>query len=77
MTDRERSKDSSGSDMQIRLSEAEIIQLFQKAAQEYEECMTLADSSDYPEVAEVSHPRYSWDNPMGLVVTERSHADLV
>ena len=71
MTDREHSKDSSGSDMQIRPSEAEIIQLLQKASQEYEECITLADLFDYPEVAEVSHLRYSWNNPIGLVLTEK------
>ena len=77
MTDREHSKDLSQSDMQIRPSEDEIIQLLQKAAQEYEECIILTDLSDYPEVAESSHPEYSWDNPVGLVVTQRSHVDLV
>ena len=62
--------------MQIRPSEAEIIQLLQKASQEYEKCITLADLSDYPEVAEVSYPGYSWNNPIGLVLTEKSHADM-
>ena len=51
--------------------------LLEKAAQQYEECMKLADLSDYPETSEVRQPRYSWDNPIGLVVTERSHANLV
>ena len=77
MADREHSKDSSGPDMKISPSEAEIIQLLQKAAQDYEECMTLADFPDYQEVPEANHPQYSWDNPIGLVVTERSHANLV
>ena len=63
--------------MQIKPSEAEIMQALQEAAQQYEEYMRLADLYDYPEVPEVSHLRYSWDNPIGLVVMERSHADLV
>ena len=77
MADREHSKDSSGPDVKISSSEVEIIQLLQKAAQDYEECMTLADFPDYQEVPEVNHPQYSWNNPIGLVVTERSHGNLV
>ena len=57
--------------------EEEILQLLQKAAREYEEYITLANLSDYPEVAEVSHERYSWDTPLGLVVTEHSNGKLV
>ena len=48
-----------------------------ETAKEYEEYMTLADLSDYPEVAEFSQPSYSWDNPVGLVVTGKVNAGLV
>ena len=57
--------------------EEEIIQLLQKAVREYEEFITLANLSDYPEVAEVSHNRYTWDTPVGLVVTGQSNVKLV
>ena len=63
--------------MQIKPSEAEILQTLQEAVQQHEEYMRLADLSDYTEVTEVFEPRYSWDNPIGLVVTERSYAKLV
>ena len=54
---------------QTRPSEAEISQLLQEAAQQYEECMRLADLADISEFPEASHPRYAWDNPIGLVVS--------
>ena len=77
MAHRKRFKDTGRSDLRIKPIEAEIMGLLEKAAQQYEECMKLADLSDYPETSEVRQPRYSWDNPIGLVVTERSHANLV
>ena len=77
MAHRKRFKDTGRSDLRIKPSEAEIMELLEKAAQQYEECIKLADLSDYPETSEVRQPRYSWDNPIGLVVTERSHANLV
>lgn len=58
-------------------SEAEVTQLLRKAAQQYEECMRIADLADISEQAETSHPRYAWDNPIGLVVTGPSNAELV
>ena len=69
MTGTEDSRDSSTSQIQARPSEAEVSQLLQEAAQKYEECMRLADLADISEMGEVSHPRYAWDNPIGLVVT--------
>ena len=58
-------------------SEVEIAQLLQEAEQQYEECMRLADLADILETGEVSHPRYAWDNPLGLVVGEQTNAKLV
>ena len=63
--------------MRIRPSETEIAQLFQKAAEQYEECMRLADLADISDQGEVYHPRYAWDNPIGLVVTRPLNAELV
>lgn len=57
-------------------SEVEVSQLLQEAAQQYEECMRVADLADIAERGEVSYPRYAWDNPIGLVVTERPNAGL-
>ena len=61
-------KNSSGSQMEIHPSETEVSHLLQDAAQQYEECMRLADLADIMDQGEPSHPRYSWDNPIGLVV---------
>ena len=69
MTGTEDSHNSRTSQIQIRPSEAEVSQLLQKAAQQYEECMRLADLADISEMGEVSRPRYAWDNPIGLEVT--------
>ncbi len=63
--------------MRVQPSEAEVAQLLQKAAEQYEECMRLADLADLSDRGEVSHPRYAWDNPIGLVVTGPSNAELV
>lgn len=64
-------------DSRIRLSEAEVIKLFQEAAEQYEECMRLADLADISDEGEPRHPRYTWDKPIGLVVTEPLNAELV
>ena len=77
MTGAEDSRESRSSSPQTRPGEAEVSQLLQEAAQQYEECMRLADLADISETGEVSHPRYAWDNPIGLVVTKRSNAELV
>ncbi len=68
MIDKEGLHDYHPSEVQTRLSEAEVAQLLQEAAQQYEECMRLADLADISAVDEISHPRYAWDNPIGLVV---------
>ena len=49
----------------------------QEAAQQYEECMRLADLADISAREEISYPRYAWDNPIGLVVGEPPNAELV
>ena len=77
MTGTEDSRESRSSSPQTRPSEAEVSQLLQEVAQQYEECMRLADLADISETGEVTHPRYAWDNPIGLVVTRRSNAELV
>ncbi len=59
------------------LSEKEVADLIQEAAQQYEECMRLADLADISSRDETSSPRYAWDNPIGLVVTGNSNARLV
>lgn len=51
--------------------------MLQEAKEQYEECMRIADLADITERSEVSHPNYSWDNPIGLVVTESSNTKLV
>ena len=65
------------SQVRTRPSEAEVAQLLQKAAQQYEECMCLADLADISAGDEISYLRYAWDNPTGLVVGESSNAELV
>ena len=62
---------------QARLSEVEVAQLLQKARQQYEEYKRLAALADISEPSEVLHPRYAWDNPLGLVVTGQANAKLV
>lgn len=77
MTEAKKARGSSASDDRIRPSEAEIVQLLQDSVQQYEECMLLADSSDILEDTELIPARYAWDNPIGLVVTSSSRAELV
>ena len=56
---------------QSRPSEAEVSLLLQEAEQQYEECIRLADLADISDMGEVVHPRYAWDNPIGLTVVGR------
>jgi len=77
MTDTENVRDSRNSPMRTHPSETEVAQLLQDAAEQYEECMRLADLAEIADQGELSHPRYGWDNPIGLVVTRRSNAELV
>lgn len=71
MTGTKDSRELCTSQIRTRPSEAEISQLLQEAAQQYEECMRLADMADISELDKVNHPRYAWDNPIGLVVLGR------
>ena len=77
MTDTEHSSDSRTSQPRTRPDEAEVSLLLQQAAQQYEEYIRLADLADISEAGGTSHPRYAWDNPIGLVVSRRSNARLV
>ncbi len=45
--------------------------LVQNTTQQYEEYMKLADFASYSETSQVSYPKYSWANPIGLVLEER------
>ena len=76
-TDTENLRDVRDPKVRIQPSEAEVAQLIQEARQQYEECMRLADLADISGRDEISHPRYAWDNPIGLVVTGSSNAELV
>ncbi len=71
MTGTDDSPDFRTSQIQTRPSEAEISQILQEAAQQYEECIRLADLTDISEMDGVNYPRYAWDNPIGLVVLGR------
>jgi len=53
-----------------RPSEAEIFELYRKAKRQYEECIHLAELADISDMGEDVHPRYAWDNPIGLTVVE-------
>ena len=59
-------------------SEAEIFQLLDSATHQYEEYMRLAESFGHsPFASSTVHPTYTWNNPIGLVITEKSCAKLV
>ena len=62
--------------VQVNPSEAETIQLFEEALRQYEAYISLADLPDYLEDLAVGEPIYSWDNPIGLVMAEKSHVIL-
>ena len=77
MTNNEDLHGSYPSQIQARPSEAEVAQLLQEAAQQYEECIRIADMADISAGDEISYLRYAWDDPIGLVVGEPSNAELV
>ena len=77
MSSKENLTDSRSSQAKIQPSETEVAQLLKEAVQQYEDCMRLADLADIAAQGELSHPRYAWDNPIGLVVTGGSNAELV
>ena len=51
-------------------SEAEIIQLIQEAARQYEEYLKVVDLTEKMDEPEPIKPKYSWSNPIGLVLTD-------
>lgn len=56
------------------------MEVIERAKQQYEEVMRLADLADLPDplaAATEIKPAYSWDNPIGYVVTGSSDGDLV
>ncbi len=61
----------------IRPSEAETLQILQEATALYEEYIRLADLASIPDISEVKPQKYAWDNPIGLVVTRGTDAELV
>lgn len=69
-------EDARDSQVTIHLSETEVSHLLQKAAEQYEEYMRIADLADIANQDEPRHPRYDWDNPIGLVVAGHSNAEL-
>ena len=77
MSDAENLRDGRNPKVRIQPSETEVTQLIQDAAKQYEECMRLADLADISDQGDVNHPRYAWDNPIGLVVAGTSNAELV
>ena len=76
MMSKEDLRDSRFSQDRTRPSEAEVIQLLQEAARQYEEYMRLADLADISAEDEIIYPRYAWDNPIGLIVERPSNAGL-
>ncbi len=77
MTDAETIMDSDSQRIQETPSEAEIMQLLQGLAQQYEQVMQLSDFANFIDPPQNSYSRYTWDNPIGLVVTGSSNASLV
>ena len=71
------SRNSNTSQYFAHPSEVEVSQLLQEAAEQYEECMRLADLADISETGEDRQPRYAWDNPIGLVLADGQNAELV
>ncbi len=80
MTNPLSSHQSAEPETRLRPSDHEVIDLIERAKQQYEEVMRLADLADLPDLAASapdSQPAYSWDNPIGYVVTGSSDGDLV
>ena len=77
MTDTNNMREVQAPQKRVQLSETEVLELLQKAAEQYEECVRLSELADISDQGEVYHPRYAWDNPIGLVVTRPLNAELV
>ena len=52
-----------------KISEAEIFELVQKAKEQYAEYMKVAEIPDFIDKPEEFQLKYSWSNPIGLVIT--------
>lgn len=63
--------------MQAQPGEGRTTQLLEEAAKQYEESLRVADAVFDEEDRNRHYPEYSWNNPMGLVLTEAPHANLV
>ncbi len=61
---------------QNQLSDAEVTQLIQESARQYEEYIRIAEVADLTDEGEPYRPRYAWDNPIGLEITEPSNTQL-
>ena len=79
MINKEDLRDCEPSQFRPGLSEAEIMQLLQEAAQQYEEYMRLADLTGISaeDEDEVYCPKYDWDNPIGIGIKEPLDGKLV
>ncbi len=55
----------------IHHSESEISRHLQEAALQYEKYIQIADLADIDDQDELVIPKYSWDNPIGLVITNQ------
>lgn len=69
--------DSDSKRIQETMSEAEVMQLLEGLTRQYEEIMQLSDFANYIGSSQDNYPKYSWDNPIGLVITGSSNASLV
>ena len=58
-------------------NEADMLQYLQGLTQQYEEIMELADFADSVGSPQDCYPKYTWNNPIGLVITGSSDASLV
>ena len=69
--------DTEASDARVSPTDDEVVKLLQETAQQYAECMRVADLADLSEINEAEPPRYAWDNPIGLVLAGEQYAKLV
>ena len=70
--------DSDSKHLQSTLgNETEIMRLLQGLTLQYEEVMQLSDFADFVGSPQDCYPKYTWDNPIGLVITGSSDASLV
>ncbi len=79
MTRSAASRRSADPEARLKPSDAKVIELLDEARRQYEEVMRLADLADLPDrraAAPETRPAYSWDNPIGYVVTGSSDGDV-